>query len=241
MELEQRISKTLKILRRAYPDGGVLEIGNPFAMTVAVLLSARTKDEQVLKCLPALFKKYPTPEKMAKASSDDIAKLISSVGFYKTKAKQVKALASMLVKDFGGVIPDTIEEMIRLPGVGRKTASVVLSGAFHKQTIAVDTHVFRVVNRLGWVKAKSAPEMEKKLLAIVPEKQKSDVSHAMVPFGRAICVPNPRCWACPVAELCEYSKKNLAPPKDAEGIMDKMKAKEALLHERKEEVKKIFV
>jgi endonuclease-3 len=237
MVSNERIVKTLKILTKAYPEGGVLEIGNPFAMTVAVLLSARTKDEQVLKCLAALFEKYPTPGKMAKASPEDIAKRISSVGFYRTKAKHLKALAEKLVNEYAGVVPDTMDGLITLPGVGRKTASVILVAAFGKQAIAVDTHVFRVVTRLGWVKARTPQQVEKKLLSIVPYEEQREINHTMVPFGRAICVPNPRCWACPLVELCEYKKKNLVPPANAREILKNAQEKEKNLHRLKDAVK----
>lgn len=234
----ERIIETLKTLRRQYTGGGVLEIGEPFAMVVAVLLSARTRDERVLKALGGLFVKYPTPEKMAKASVDDISKLISNIGLYKAKAKYVKALSQKLVEDFCGKVPETIEELVTLPGVGRKTASVVLVGAFGKQAIAVDTHVFRVVSRLGWAKAKTPEEMEKKLLAIVPEKHKRDVNHTMVPFGRAICIPGkPRCWGCPLVDLCDFAHKNLERPANADGILKTVKEKEEALIAMREKVK----
>lgn len=242
MVLREKIIETLKSLRRQYTGGGVLEIGEPFAMVVAVLLSARTRDEQVLKALGGLFGKYPTPEKMAKASVEDIARLISNIGLYKAKAKYVKALAQKLVDDFSGRVPETIEELITLPGVGRKTASVVLVGAFGKQAIAVDTHVFRVVNRLGWVKAKTPEEMEKKLLEIVPENHKRDVNHTMVPFGRAICIPGkPRCWGCPLVELCDFAHKNVERPKDADDILESVKEREGKLLALRDEVKEKLV
>jgi len=241
MVLSEKIVRTLKTLRRHYPGGGVLEIGDPFAMVVAVLLSARTKDEQVLKALGKLFQKYPTPTKMAKAPVENIEKLISNIGLYKSKAKYIRGLSEKLVEEYAGVVPDTIDGLVTLPGVGRKTASVVLVGAFGKQAIAVDTHVFRVVNRLGWVKAKTPEEMERKLLPIVPNENWRDLNHTMVPFGRAICVPNPRCWACPVADLCEFKKKNLVPPKNAVGIIEDAKKKEQTLLVMRDEVKKQMV
>lgn len=211
-------------------------------MLVAVLLSARTRDEQVLKAVGKLFEKYPTPQKMAEASIDDIASLISNIGLYRAKAKHIKGLAGKLLSDFGGEVPETIDELIELPGVGRKTASVVLVAAFHKPAIAVDTHVFRVVNRLGWTRAKTPVEMEKKLLAIVPKEHQADVNHVFVPFGRAICIPGePRCWGCPVVDVCAFAHKNMKRPANADAILEHVKEKEAGLHRLKEEVKQKLV
>ena len=222
MNKQAKILATLDVLRKEIQGGGTLEIGTPFGMLVAVILSARTKDEQVLKLLPGLFKKYRAPETMAKASVDDIAKRINSIGMYKQKAKNLKAMAQRLVDEFDGEVPRTLEELISLSGVGRKTASVILVGAFGKSAIAVDTHVFRIVHRLGWVTAKTPEEMEKKLLGDVPKARQKDINHTFVQFGRSICVPGkPRCWACPIAEYCDFKNKNLERPKDSDEILKK--------------------
>lgn len=241
MQSKEEIIKTLKILRRHYPDGGVLEIGKPYHMVVAVMLSARTTDAQVLKRLPVFFKSFPNPTKLAGASVSEIEKHIDTLGLYKSKAKNLKALGEMLVKDFKGEVPQTIDELVKLPGVGIKTASVVMVGAFGAQAIAVDTHVFRVVNRLGWVKAKTPEEMEKKLRKIVPEAHWKDINHTMVPFGRAICIPNPRCYACPVKDLCAFGKKNLVPPKNAEEILAEAETRHKALEKNRDAVKNSLV
>lgn len=147
---------------------------------------------------------------------------ISRIGLYKSKAKYIVALAKKLRDDYGGKVPGTMGELVTLPGVGRKTASVLLTARFSTPAIAVDTHVFRITQRLGWAKASSVGTLEKKLLRVVPSEIQHEVNMTMVPFGRAICVPGtPRCWACPVADLCAYTQKNLERPKDAEMILEK--------------------
>lgn len=225
MTKEDEITLALKTLRRQYPGGGALEIGDSFQMLVAVILSARTKDEQVLKLLPGLFSKYSTAQKMAKGDLADITKRVSTIGMYKQKARNLKAMAEKLVSEFDGKVPQTLDELITLPGVGRKTASVIIVGAFGGHAIAVDTHVFRIVNRLGWVRSKTVEDMERKLLRIVPEEQQEIINHTMVPFGRAICVPGkPRCWACPLVDVCAFKDKNLDLPRDADAILEKVKA-----------------
>lgn len=221
----QKIANALKTLRRQYPGGGALEIGDSFRMLVAVILSARTKDEQVLKLLPGLFSKYSTAEKMAKGELADITKRVSTIGMYKQKARNLKAMAEKLVNEFNGKVPKTLDELITLPGVGRKTASVIIVGAFGGHAIAVDTHVFRIVNRLGWVRSKTVEDMERKLLKIVPEEQQEIINHTMVPFGRAVCIPGkPRCWSCPLVDVCAFKDKNLDLPRDADAILQKVKA-----------------
>lgn len=214
------IVATIKKLRpRFAPHGGVLEVGTPYHMLVLVILSARTRDEQVLKLAPGFFAAFPTVERLAKADIAAITAKVNTVGMYKQKAKNLQAMAKQVVAEFGGKIPKTIDELVTLPGVGRKTASVVMVAAFSKPAIAVDTHVFRVVHRLGWAKAKTPAALEQKLLRIVPEKYHADCNRIFVPFGRAVCTPGvPRCFMCPVRDLCAYPKKNLTVPANADTI-----------------------
>lgn len=218
----QSIKETLAILRERFPESGALDIGTSFQMLCAVVLSARTRDEQVLLTLPGLFAAFPDVERMAAATPEEVGGYISRIGLYKNKAKFLVALAQKIRDDFGGKVPGTIAELVTLPGVGRKTASVLVSARFSLPAIAVDTHVFRIAQRLGWAKAVSVSSLEQKLLRVVPHDVQSLVNTVMVPFGRAICVPGkPRCWACPVQDLCAFSSKNLERPPDAEEILAK--------------------
>lgn len=217
------IKKTLTVLRGRFPESGALDIGTSFHMLVAVVLSARTKDEQVLLALPGLFAAFPDVAHMAAATPGEVEKHISHIGLYKNKAKFLVALARKLQDEFSGEIPRTMAELVTLPGVGRKTASVLLSARFATPAIAVDTHVFRITQRLGWARAVSVSSLEQKLLRVVPREVQSLVNTTMVPFGRAICVPGkPRCWACPVQEFCTYRQKNMERPLDAEIILGKV-------------------
>ncbi|HEU0051512.1 MAG TPA: endonuclease III, partial [Patescibacteria group bacterium] len=150
-------SQIINVLRRKYPARGMVDLGNPADTLLATLLSARTRDEQVLKIFPAFRKKFPDFSRLAQADIRQIETSISTIGLYKAKAKAIKGLAQKIVKDYHGRVPKTFEELISLPGVGRKTANCVLSYAFGVPAVAVDTHVFRVVRRLGWSK-KSDPE-----------------------------------------------------------------------------------
>lgn len=233
------VSEVLRRLREKYPHGGALEIGMPFHMLVLVMLSARTRDEQVLKLAPALFVAFPSPQAMATASVEEIAAKISSIGLFRQKAKNLKVLAQKLVDDFDGRVPSTIEELTTLPGVGRKTASVVLVGAFGKSAVAVDVHVQRIAQRLGWTKEEEPVEIERDLLVLVPPEEQAVVNQTFVPFGRAVCTTGtPRCWACPVADLCAYAQKNLTPPNNADEILAENARKEAELERLKQEAAK---
>lgn len=217
------IIATITKLRPLFAQhGGSLEIGTPYHMLVLVILSARTRDEQVLKLAPGFFKAFPTVVRLAKADLAAITAKVNIVGMYKQKAKNLQAMAKKVVADFGGEIPSTIDELITLAGVGRKTASVILVAIFDTPAIAVDTHVSRVVQRLGWIKRRGVshtPEtIEHEMRKIVPEQYWADCNRVFVPFGRAVCTPTPRCWMCPVRDLCAYPKKNLIAPDNADAI-----------------------
>lgn len=217
---QDSIRKTLTILRERFSESGALDLGTPFQMLVAVVLSARTKDEQVLLALPGLFAAFPDVGRMAYATPEEVAAYISRIGLYKNKAKFLVALAQELRDRFGGEVPRTLGELVTLPGVGRKTASVLVSARFATPAIAVDTHVFRIAQRLGWAKASTVSSLEQQLLRVVPSDVQGLVNTTMVPFGRAICVPGkPRCWMCPVKEFCAFSAKNEERPSDADAII----------------------
>jgi len=178
-------------------------LNEPFQHLVSAILSARTRDEQTVKAATDLFKVANTPEKLARLSEDEIANLIKSAGFYRNKAKNLKAMAEILVGRYDSKVPDTFEELVKLPGVGRKTANVVLAYAFDKSTIAVDTHVHRISNRLGLVKTRKPEETEEELKRIVPENLWRRVNHAFVAFGQTVCKPiKPLCSECPIGKAC---------------------------------------
>lgn len=205
---EQSVVKTLTILRRKYPQKADMDMGKPDDTLIATVLSARTTDAQVLKMWPAFRKRFPSMRSLAKADVAEIAKAVNTVGMYKTKAKSIKGMARKVLSDFGGKVPKTMEELTTLPGVGRKTASCVLSYAYGIPAIAVDTHVFRVARRLGWAKGKNPDKVEEELRALVPKRLWSGINRTMVRFGRDACVGGaPRCWRCPVAKWCAYSPK----------------------------------
>jgi endonuclease-3 len=157
---------------------------------------------------PGLRRAFPTLAALAKAPTSAIAAKISTIGLYRNKSKAVKALAQKLIADFDGKVPRTMGELVTLPGVGRKTASCVLAYAFKIPAIAVDTHVYRIVHRLGWAKGKSAEQVEMELRKLVPERSWIDINRSMVQFGRDICKPGtPQCYRCPVAKWCAYPNK----------------------------------
>ncbi len=203
-----QVLKVLVILKKRFPAPGAMELGDPYRTLVAVMLSARTRDEQVLKLLPDFFKTFFTIEHLARATPKRIESKINTIGLYRQKAKHLKKMAQDVIKKYQGSIPSTMDALVSLPGVGRKTASVVLVACFHTPAIAVDTHVHRVTNRLGWVKTKSPEKTEQSLLALIPKKFQPTVNRVFVPFGRTICLPGkPRCSICPVRSFCQFKDK----------------------------------
>ncbi|MBI4591999.1 endonuclease III [Candidatus Uhrbacteria bacterium] len=229
--MREEMVKVLKTLKKRWPNPGAMEIGNPYQNLVGVMLSARTRDEQVLKFVPGFFKAFPTVEKLAGATTKHIESRINTIGMFRQKAKNLKKMAQQVVEKFGGMIPSTMDELVSLAGVGRKTASVVLVASFNTPAIAVDTHVHRVTNRLGWVKTKTPQETEEALLKLVPDQYKHTVNQVFVKHGRYICIAKPRCWACPVRDLCAYKNKNLVAPKNAQAILNDIDRREDLLEE----------
>ena len=196
--------KQLQILEGAYPDAKTaLTYDDPYTLLIAVILSAQTTDAGVNRVTPMLFKKYPTPEALANAKLADVERIIKPTGFFRTKAKSIVNAAKGLVERCGGKVPKDRETLETLPGVGRKTASVVLSVAYGEAAIAVDTHVFRVSHRLGLSLGKTPRNVEDDLVEIVPREKQRLVSHWLILHGRAICkAPWPLCEACPVQKLC---------------------------------------
>lgn len=202
----ERTQKIFALLDQHYPDVTTqLTHESPFELLVATVMSAQTTDSQVNKVTPALFQRYPTPEALALASPEDVAAHIRSIGFWQTKAKNLVALAKILADRHRGQVPAQREALEALPGVGRKTASVVLATAFGIPAIAVDTHVFRVAKRLGFSKGKTPEAVEKDLMARIPEKRWALAHHQLIWHGRKICkAQRPLCHHCPIAAYCLY-------------------------------------
>jgi endonuclease-3 len=188
---------------------------NPFTLLVAVVLSAQATDAGVNKATPALFKLADTPEKMVALGPEKIEDLIKTIGLFRNKAKNTYALSQKLVAEFGGQVPQTREELETLPGVGRKTANVVLNVAFGQPTMAVDTHIFRVSNRTGLAPGKDPLEVELGLLKVVPDQYLLHAHHWLILHGRYVCkARTPECWRCVIREWCRFEPKT-PPPKTA--------------------------
>ncbi|WP_312490680.1 endonuclease III [Sphingomonas sp.] len=189
-----------------------LEFRNPYTLVVAVALSAQATDIGVNKATRALFAEVDTPEKMLELGEEGLKQHIRTIGLFNTKAKNVIALSRMLVDDYGGEVPKDREALERLPGVGRKTANVVLNVAFGQETFAVDTHIFRVCNRTGLAKGKTVLAVEQKLDKATPAPFRVHAHHWLILHGRYVCkARRPECWRCPVADLCAYRPKTPAP------------------------------
>ena len=200
-------------LRAANPQPrSELHYRNTFELLVAVVLSAQATDASVNKVTPALFAAAPDARAMAALGAEGIAAHIRSIGLYRTKAANVAALSALLLQHHDGQVPGTREALEALPGVGRKTANVVLNIAFGEPTLAVDTHIFRVANRLGLAPGKTPLEVERGLLAVVPARDLHDAHHWLILHGRYVCkARRPECWRCALADLCPYPPKTPAP------------------------------
>jgi len=203
---KEKIKEVLDILEDTYPEAEcALDHQDVFQLIVAVALSAQTTDKSVNLVTPALFARYPDAEALAAADPEDVAEYIKRIGMYKTKAKNIVGMAQKLVSEHGGKVPEDYDSLVALPGVGRKTANVVLSVGFGHQRIAVDTHVFRVANRIGLVKAKDVLKTELSLMERVPEERWSRTHHSLIFHGRQCCdARKPKCDECPVNTYCEY-------------------------------------
>ena len=208
----ERAPEIIRLLTEAYPDAKVaLEFSNPLEMLVATILSAQCTDErvnQVTQGPNGLFARYRTPEDYLKVPESELAADIRPTGFFNQKAKAIRGACRMIVEEFGGKVPETMEELIRLPGVARKTANIVLGNAFGKvEGIAVDTHVRRVSQRLGFTNEKDPDKIERDLMAIVPRDRWFDFTYVLIEHGRAVCkAPTPRCEVCPVNSWCPSSR-----------------------------------
>ena len=209
---KDQIDQFFALLAASRPDPKTeLDYTNPYTLLVAVVLSAQATDVGVNKATRALFKAADTPRKMVALGEAGLAEYIKTIGLYRTKAKNVIRLSEMLIAQHGGKVPREREALESLPGVGRKTANVVLNTAFGEPTIAVDTHAFRVANRTGLAPGKTPLEVELKLDKVVPAKWKHNAHHWLILHGRYICkARKPECPACPVVKLCRYKAKTVA-------------------------------
>ena len=206
---QARAKKILGELERAYPDAKIaLAFATPFELLVATILSAQCTDERVNMVTPALFRKYPTARELARARPSSLEKDIRSTGFFRAKTRSLLGMSKALVARHGGEVPKAREALVELPGVGLKTANVVIGNAFGGQALAVDTHVFRVSQRLGLARADDPDDVHNQLVAILPSESLTQATHLMITHGRRTCVAlKPKCAVCPVRSLCPWPHK----------------------------------
>lgn len=208
MVTHPQIDQTLRVLVKTQGTSTMLgrlgEKYDPFRVLISTIMSARARDETTEVLAANLFKKYPDVNSLAVAKKQDVIKIIKSIGFYNAKAKNVINAAKMVRDTFNGEVPDTLEQLIELPGVGRKVANCVLVYSFKKDAIPVDIHVHRISNRLGWVKTKTPEETEMKLMQLIPQKHWQVVNDTLVAHGKTICKPiTPLCSKCPIYAYCK--------------------------------------
>ena len=204
MRKNERALEAVARLERLYPDAICsLEYQDAFQLLVATRLSAQCTDKRVNMVTPDLFREFPTPQKMAKAELERVEELIKTCGLYKTKAKDLIKLSQQIIDDFGGLVPDTIEELITLSGVGRKTANLVVGDIYKKPAVVCDTHFIRLCNRLGLVESDNPLVVEKAMRKLLPPDKSNDFCHRSVLFGRDVCTArNPKCENCVLGDIC---------------------------------------
>ena len=199
----------------AFPDAKcALRFSNPLELLIATILSAQCTDVRVNLVTPALFAKYKRAADYAAAPPGELERMIQSTGFFRNKAKAIRAACKDIVEKHGGAVPATLEQLCALPGVGRKTANVVLGNAFGTPGVVVDTHVLRVSQRLGLTRNREPEKIEQDLMKLFPPRRWTMLSHELIQLGRTCCkAPKPRCWECPLQPLCPYPKKTKQPAK----------------------------
>lgn len=212
MTKKQRYNLILDYFQKNVPDAETeLLYDNPYQLLVAVILSAQCTDKRVNLTTPAIFQKYPSPQKLAKATFDELFPLIRSISYPNNKTKHLIGMAGMLLEKFGGEVPMTVDELIQLPGVGRKTANVITSVVDQQPNMAVDTHVFRVSKRLGLVSQKASTPLavEKELIKHIPKELVHKAHHWLILHGRYVCLArNPKCESCVLKGWCSYYSRN---------------------------------
>lgn len=208
---QKRARNIIEILKSAYPGARVsLDYASPFELLVATVLAAQCTDEKVNQVTPELFRRYPTPEDFAATDESELQQMIRPTGFFRQKTRSIIEISQDIVVRYGGEVPDTLEDLISLRGVGRKTANLILGEVYGRQAIVVDTHVKRVAARLGLTDQKDPTKVEFDLMKVLPEGSWTEINHLLVFHGRAICkAPTPLCERCPVLELCPYGRARM--------------------------------
>ena len=204
MKIKDNVVTGLALLEKEYPDARItLDFKTPLQLLTATILAAQCTDERVNRVTPALFKKYRTAQDFSRAQPEELEDEIRSTGFFRNKAKSIIQGCQKIVRDFKGQVPQTLEELVSLPGVGRKTANIIIGNAYGRPAVSVDTHVKRVTRRLGWAKAEDPDKIEFELMEVMPPGRWTLACHQLVFHGRKICqAKNPRCPVCPLEKIC---------------------------------------
>lgn len=208
MRVSKRVAAIIEKLKELYPEAVCqLNSGSAFQLLVATRLSAQCTDARVNLITPALFARFPDAKSMASAQLEEVEELIKSCGLYRTKARDIILMSQMLMQSYGGVVPDTLEELTKLPGVGRKTANLIVGDVYGKPSYVTDTHVIRICNLLGLADSKDPLKVEMQLRKVIPPEESGDFCHRIVLHGRAVCVArSPKCGACGLSHLCPSAK-----------------------------------
>ena len=212
MKTEAQISAIIEELKKLYPDAVCsLDYRKDYELLFSVRLAAQCTDARVNLVTPALFERFPSLEAFAQATPEEVGEYVHSCGFWRAKARDIVGSAQMLLSDFGGKVPDTMEDLLRLPGVGRKTANLILGDVYGKEGYVCDTHCIRITGRLGITDGSKDPlKVEQQLRKVIPPEESSDFCHRMVLHGRALCMARgPRCGDCPLRDLCDHGKETV--------------------------------
>ena len=206
MEVSNKVTNILSALKALYPDAlCALHFGKDYELMIAVRLSAQCTDARVNLVTPALFAKYPTLKAFAQADIADVEQMVHSCGFYKHKARDIVLACQMLLRDYGGRVPDNMDDLLKLPGVGRKTANLLLGDIYHKEAYVCDTHCIRICGKLGLSQGKDPQKVEMQLRRVIPPEESSDFCHRIVLHGRAVCTArSPKCSQCTLAPFCDF-------------------------------------
>lgn len=210
MKTQAQISAIIEALKKLYPDAICsLDYQKDYELLFSVRLAAQCTDARVNLVTPALFERFPTLEAFAAATPEEVGEYVRSCGFWRAKAKDIVGSAQMLLRDFGGRVPDNMDDLLRLPGVGRKTANLILGDVYGKEGYVCDTHCIRITGRLGITDGSKDPlKVEQQLRKVIPPEESNDFCHRMVLHGRALCMARaPQCGDCPLRELCDYGKE----------------------------------